>query len=171
MMPTSANGARKETMTDQSQIDVRVDHEAWGEALDADPESFVRTIISAAAQAEGVSGEISVALSDDETIKALNAQWRGKDAPTNVLSFPAPEDGDELGDIILALETVRAEAHAQGKTIAAHTAHLLTHGFLHLLGHDHELDEEAEDMEARERAILAGLGYADPYAHEREAQP
>lgn len=153
-------------MTRQGQIDVRVDREAWKAALGADPVRFARRVLRACAAAEGADGDVSVAFSDDETVAALNGQWRGKDKPTNVLSFPTAGGGD-LGDIILALETVETEADAQGKTIAAHAAHLLTHGFLHLLGYDHEQDAEAEDMEAREREIMAALGFADPYAETR----
>lgn len=162
-MRTSAVGARKGTMTRQGQIDVRVDREAWKAALGADPARFARRVLRAAAKAEGADGDVSVAFSDDKTVAALNKQWRKKDKPTNVLSFPAAGEG-ELGDIILALETIETEADAQGKTIAAHAAHLLTHGFLHLLGYDHEQDDEAEDMEAREREIMDALGFGDPYA-------
>jgi probable rRNA maturation factor len=101
-------------------------------------------------------------LADDEALRELNARWRGKETATNVLSFPAPE-GFGLGDIALAFETVAAEAQAQGKSLAAHASHLIVHGFLHLLGYDHEDEGEAVEMEARERAILATLGVADPY--------
>jgi probable rRNA maturation factor len=167
MMATSAAGARNETMADTGEIDVRVDHEAWRAAL-GDAEAFARGVIEAAA--EGGSAGIAVLLSADADMRALNRQWRGKDAPTNVLSFPAPAGAGYLGDIVLAFETVEREAAAQGKAIAAHTAHLLVHGFLHLQGYDHEEDEEAALMEGRERAILAALGYRDPYALS-EAEP
>ena len=170
-MPTSAAaGARDQRMAETSEIDVRVDHEAWAAAFGADPEMFAATVIAAAARAEGRAGAVEVLLADDAAIRALNARWRGKDAPTNVLSFPAPPEMGYLGDIVLAYETVAAEAHAQGKTLAAHAAHLLTHGLLHLLGYDHEADDDAERMEARERVILAALGYDDPYSVS-EARP
>lgn len=114
--------------------------------------------------------ELSVVFSGDDEIRSLNAGWRGKDKPTNVLSFPAMSwPGPHappplLGDIVLALETVTAEAESEAKTFPDHLAHLLVHGFLHLCGHDHETREDAEKMEALERAILARLAIADPYA-------
>lgn len=114
---------------------------------------------------------LTVRLVDAEEGGALNARWRGKQGPTNVLSFPvsgleeiAPE---LLGDIVLCAPVLKAEAAAQGKTIAAHCAHLLVHGALHLLGYDHLQDNEAEQMEALERELLAELKFPDPYA-ERE---
>lgn len=124
--------------------------------------------LAAAAVAEGKSGSISLLLGDDAAVAALNQQFRGKAGPTNVLSFPpAPGgQGDDgfLGDIAVAAETVAEEAEFQGKSFANHAAHLVVHGFLHLLGYDHMADEDAKAMEARERAILATLGIEDPYA-------
>ncbi len=114
--------------------------------------------------------ELSVIFTDDVAIQALNAQWRGMDKPTNVLSFPATSwDGTGapprlLGDIVLALETIRREAEGQGKTFDNHLAHLVIHGFLHLAGFDHQADAEAERMEAVERRALARLAIPDPYA-------
>ena len=121
-------------------------------------------------------GEISVVLADDAAIQPLNASYRGKDKPTNVLSFPQQEmhEGRFLkdkplppsllwGDIILAHETIAREAHEQGKTFDHHFTHLFIHGFLHLLGYDHERPEEGERMEALERGILEALGIKDPY--------
>lgn len=128
----------------------------------------VRRAIAAAAAAstwpEGA--EICVALTDDAGIRALNRDWRAKDAPTNVLSFPAPESPgrQSLGDIALAYETVVREAEAEGKPFGHHLAHLAVHGFLHLCGLDHETDAEAEVMEDAERAILASMRIPDPYA-------
>ena len=117
--------------------------------------------------------EISVRLTDDEEVRALNAQWRGKDKPTNVLSFPlaevdelgAPADGPELmlGDIVLARGVCAAEAVEKKLTIEDHAAHLLVHGTLHLLGYDHHDDASAADMEGREVRALARLGLGDPY--------
>jgi probable rRNA maturation factor len=163
MAMSAGGGARNARMAERSEIDVRVDHEAWGAAIGGDPEAFVIAILAAAAGAEGRPCAVAVLLTAETDMRALNALWRGKDAPTNILSFPAPEGAGYLGDIAIAYETVDAEARAQGKTFPAHLAHLLTHGFLHLLGYDHEADDQAERMEARERAILAGLGYRDPY--------
>lgn len=117
----------------------------------------------------GVDGpcEISVLLTDDAAQQALNRDWRGKDKPTNVLSFPAlgPQDAIEglLGDISLALETLVREADALEKPFEHHFAHLLVHGMLHVLGYDHLTSDEALAMEARETDIMALLGFPDPY--------
>ncbi|WP_054309129.1 rRNA maturation RNase YbeY [Mesorhizobium sp. 1M-11] len=114
--------------------------------------------------------ELSVVFTDDAAIRALNAEWRGKDKATNVLSFPAfpPAKGGPLppmlGDIVLAAETVAREAAEEKKLIENHVSHLVIHGLLHLLGYDHETDDEAEEMEAVERAALARLAIPDPYA-------
>ena len=118
--------------------------------------------------------ELSVRLTSDEEVRALNAQWRGKDKPTNVLSFPlagteeleqAGEEGPDLllGDIVLARGVCEREAAEQHLPVEQHAAHLLVHGTLHLLGYDHGDDEEAADRESRETRALAGLGIADPY--------
>ena len=111
---------------------------------------------------------LTVALADDRRVRALNARDRDKDKPTNVLSYPSGER-KFLGDIVLARQTVWREAKEQGKTPADHVAHLVVHGTLHLLGHDHETGEaEAEHMEALERRILARLGIDDPYRDPRD---
>ena len=108
-------------------------------------------------------------LTDDASIRAMNAQWRGIDKPTNVLSFPAPQrpaaSGEaHLGDIAIAYETVATESASENKGFADHLAHLAVHGYLHLVGFDHETDDEAVRMEHLETQILSGLGIADPYA-------
>jgi probable rRNA maturation factor len=118
--------------------------------------------------------ELSIVLGDDALLRQLNQRWRGKDSPTNVLSFPAqdfaaalptPPAGATLllGDVVLAYGAIAREATEQGKTLADHLAHLVVHGVLHLVGFDHEATAEAERMERLERAVLAGIGIADPY--------
>ncbi|SIQ70281.1 probable rRNA maturation factor [Rhizobium sp. RU20A] len=113
--------------------------------------------------------EVSLVFTNDAEIRTINAQWRGFDKPTNVLSFPAspiqPGDmpGPMLGDIIIAQETVAREASEQEKPFEAHLTHLLVHGFLHLFGYDHVDEDDAEEMEGLETRILAGLGLSDPY--------
>lgn len=114
------------------------------------------------------SFEVSVMLTDDAQIQELNRTWRGKDKPTNVLSFPAPEQPGlngprHLGDIALAYETLVRESEEESKELSHHFAHLIVHGILHLLGYDHEVEAEAEEMEALEVKALATLGIADPY--------
>lgn len=147
-------------------IDIVTNADGWDTLPDV--EALVRRAIEAVATHEEIEGTVTVVLTDDEEIQLLNRDWRGFDKPTNVLSFPAapvPGDADErpLGDIVLALETVRREATEEGKPLADHVSHLAVHGLLHLLGHDHETDDEAEAMEDLERRILAMLGIADPY--------
>lgn len=122
--------------------------------------------------------ELSVRLTNDDEVHALNAEWRGKDKPTNVLSFPMAE-GDELdggdlpgpelmlGDIILARGVCATEAADKGVPLENHAAHLMVHGTLHLLGYDHMDDDSAADMEGREVRALARLGIADPYEGDR----
>lgn len=116
------------------------------------------------------SSELSLVFSDDAAVRTLNAGWRGKDKPTNVLSFPAFSwrRGDSLppmlGDIVIAAETVGKEADLEGKPFEHHLSHLIVHGFLHLLGYDHETDREADEMEGVERRVLAALAIPDPYA-------
>ena len=122
--------------------------------------------------------EIGVRLTGDEEVRALNSEWRGKDKPTNVLSFPLAEaaelerasvDGPELmlGDIVLARGVCEREAAEKAIPVEAHATHLLVHGTLHLLGYDHHDDDQAADMESREVRALARLGIADPYGDER----
>lgn len=163
-MPMNAAPAAESPMPEDDDIDLRIAAPAWEQAI-PDVAAFVRRTLAAAASAERAEPALAVLLTDDAEMRALNARWRGQDKATNVLSFPAPE-GFGLGDIALGHETVAHEAAAQGKTFTAHAAHLLVHGFLHLLGYDHEDDSEAGDMEARERAILSALGVSDPYAVE-----
>ena len=134
--------------------------------------SQVRRWIRAACS---LPADITVRFVDATEGQLLNQQWRNKDYATNVLTFgygegedmPLPEGLPLMGDLVLCRQVVEREAAEQGKALDAHYAHLSVHGMLHLQGFDHLEDPEAEDMEAREREILAGLGYADPYAGER----
>ncbi|WP_426020570.1 rRNA maturation RNase YbeY [Brevundimonas sp. DWR2-3-1b1] len=147
-------------------IEIEVEAEAWTGAV-PDAEAVVDRAAKAALSA--VEGDIVVLLTDDESVRELNARFRDKDRPTNVLSFPAPENAaPHLGDIVLAYGVCATEAQTQGKTLADHLSHLVVHGVLHLLGRDHEDDGEAEEMEAEEREILAQIGVADPYASEQQ---
>jgi probable rRNA maturation factor len=119
--------------------------------------------------------EACVALSDDATVRALNARFRGQDKPTNVLSFPAPPlpggmVSPLLGDVVLAQETLKREATEQNIALGAHLQHLVVHGLLHLIGLDHERDEDAREMEGLEVEVLAGLGIVNPYAGDDTAQ-
>jgi probable rRNA maturation factor len=129
------------------------------------------TIAVAAESVRSSVGDVSLCLADDAALRALNLRWRGFDKPTNVLSFPAAPIGHggeptALGDIALAYETLAREAEDLGVPLADHYRHLLAHGFLHLIGYDHETDAEAERMEALETKILTRLGVGDPYARE-----
>jgi probable rRNA maturation factor len=150
--------------------DFSLESPAWD--LHPGAEAIVRRAIAAAAASCGrrlsAGAEVGVVLTDDEGIAAINGRWRDKPTPTNVLSFPmSPVDGlaraPMLGDIVLTCETIAREAQAEGKSFEDHLAHLSVHGFLHLVGHDHESEEEAQAMEGLETRILAGLGIADPY--------
>ncbi len=148
-------------------IDIIVEHDAWSALPDL--EELVRHAASAAlAEAEGnvASGtELSVVFCDDAFIRVLNRDWREKDTPTNVLSFPADDTARELtlGDLVIAYETTAREAEEEGKSLRDHAIHLVVHGLLHLVGYDHETDGEAEDMERRETRALARLGISCPY--------
>ena len=144
-----------------SNIDVSVLCEKWPEGM----EKILIHTTQYALEAAGYKNhdvEVSLVLADDTFVQDLNKKWRGKDKPTNVLSFPQDEEST-LGDVIMAYETVAAEAQEQGKSFADHAVHLTVHGILHLIGHDHENDHEAEDMESLEISILAHLGIKNPY--------
>lgn len=119
---------------------------------------------AAAAAVEPAEGTVSLLLADDAALHQLNRDFRGKDKPTDVLSFPAHEmDRPQLGDIAVALGVSASDADAQGVSLADHLTHLLVHGYLHLLGHDHEEEAEAEIMEGLEIKALASLGIPNPY--------
>ncbi|WGJ14617.1 rRNA maturation RNase YbeY [Methylocapsa sp. D3K7] len=149
-------------------IDISIEFPDWHSL--GNPSQLVEdAILAAVSESRAVlaaNAEISVVLCGDAFIRELNRKWRGRDEPTNVLSFPAAGDlasAPLLGDIIIAFETTAREAAEAGKPLRDHLAHLVVHGFLHLIGHDHAETAEAVAMETLERAILAKLGIADPY--------
>jgi probable rRNA maturation factor len=164
-------------------VDVLIEALAWRTLPEA--EDIVRRAIACAATSgveirrpdarprkrRGGGWGLCILLSDDEKIARLNGQWRGQEKPTNVLSFPAPalygagpNETTPLGDIAIAYETLAREAEENGAEVSDHLSHLVVHGFLHLLGYDHHMDDEAERMERLERDILARMGVDDPYA-------
>jgi probable rRNA maturation factor len=139
-----------------------VEGEAWPALGDLD--NLSRRAFAAAATEEPAEGLVSLLLTDDAELQQLNRDFRGKDKPTDVLSFPAlPMDRPLLGDIAVAHGVAARDAALQGKKLEDHLAHLLIHGYLHLLGHDHETPDEAAVMEAKEIRALAALGIANPY--------
>lgn len=152
------------------ELDLNIDYRVAATGLPR-PSDFARWV-GAALLGRSRPAQIGLHVVDNAEGQRLNAEYRGKDSATNVLSF-ALNEGEEaiaglplMGDIVLAAEVVAREAAEQGKDLHAHYAHLTVHGMLHLQGHDHETDTEAEAMEALETVILARLGYTDPYAVE-----
>jgi probable rRNA maturation factor len=152
-------------------ISIEVEDEAWQAlaGLDQLARIAVASALSGACAGEEAR-EIALLFTDDQSIAQINADWRGANKPTNVLSFPASPDmpipdGEPrpLGDIVLSHGVIAREAAEQGKTLHDHTAHLIVHGVLHLLGFDHETDDDAGEMERLETSILKGLGISDPY--------
>lgn len=151
-------------------IDILIEAEGWPEeaALSQLAQQAVETAWKSL-NLRDADTELSLVFTDDASIRELNAEWRGMDKPTNVLSFPAfpvkagAQPGPMLGDIIIARETVEREAGEEQKPFNHHLTHLVVHGLLHLLGYDHEDDVEADVMENREREILHALAIPDPY--------
>jgi len=173
--PTHKRTRTKNPPQIEVQIDVIVRSARWRKRPTA--KTIVKKAVLAAAIAASTRPiELAIVLSNDSAIRALNRDWRGKNAPTNVLSFPVPgqpprrargkrpNPSPYIGDIVIAYETVAREAKAQDKPFGYHLAHLAIHGFLHLHGYDHENDREAQTMERLERQILARLAIPDPYA-------
>ena len=171
------SSASTKSRTEPVRLEVIVRSALWKRRRTA--QSVVKKAVLAAAKAASTApAELAIVLSNDSTIQALNRDWRGKDTPTNVLSFPAAPDlpvrsqrrgkspgwSPYIGDIVIAYQTTAREAVAEGKPFDHHLAHLAVHGFLHLLGYDHENDRDAEKMESLERRILARLAIPDPYA-------
>jgi probable rRNA maturation factor len=162
-----------------STVALSLDCEAW-ETATPDIETVCRAAAEAALNGSGVElpalYELSLVLTTDAEIRILNRMWRGQDKPTNVLSFPGDMDiiHDDapvlLGDVVIAFETTKREVDEENlaASLTDHLSHLIVHGVLHLLGYDHEIDTEAEEMEQLESELLAGLGIPNPYAdHER----
>jgi len=161
-------------MADRPDIVISIICDDWNDGP-ADADALCRKAALAAFRASGADAsgvEIGIVLTDDERMRDLNRDYRGQDKPTNVLSFVA-DDGPGpaapagaprlLGDVVVAYGVAAAEAAGDGKTLADHLSHLIVHGVLHLLGHDHMDAAEAERMEALEVSVLAGLGIGDPY--------
>lgn len=149
------------------EIDLRVADERWSVLGDCD--RLAAHVLGLAAIRLGMSGEAAVLLTDDAEMHALNKQWRGMDKPTDVLSFPGegpeiPGQPQYLGDIAIGYDTALRDAETMGRPFEGHIAHLLIHGFLHLLGYDHIEAEDAKVMEPLEIELLAQLGWPDPYA-------
>ena len=146
----------------QLTIDAAVNAPMWDAAPYASDASWIEAQLTPVIDGTALRlGELSIALIDDAHMQGLNTQYRGKDAPTNVLSFPA--DGPLLGDIVLSFETIAREAEAKSVSFADHLSHLLIHGFLHLQGYDHQNETDAAEMEALEISALAALGIDNPY--------
>lgn len=156
------------------EVDITVTREAgeWPEDAEWLAERAALATLSAVWDPADGPAELSVVLADDSLVQTLNRDYRGKDKPTNVLSFalteadsPEAEDAPTLlGDVVLAWETLVRESEEQGKTLSNHLCHLVVHGVLHLLGYDHEVDAEAEEMERLEVEVLGTLDVPDPYA-------
>jgi probable rRNA maturation factor len=158
-------------MSDEISIEVEVEDDGWLHAV-PDVEALARRAAQAALTAADARGEVTVLLTDDAEVATLNAEFRGKATPTNVLSFPSPAFArPHLGDVALAYGVCAREAEEQGKPLGNHVMHLVAHGVLHLIGWDHQTDTEADAMEALERKVLAGLGVSDPYALPEDGAP
>lgn len=155
--------------------DMSIETEKW------ESEEALRNLVDQALKStfqqvgfEKINSELSLVFTDDERIRIINEKWRHVNSATNVLSFPASaispgeQPGPILGDIVIAYETVAREANNEDKTFDDHLSHLIVHGLLHLIGYDHQNDEEAEQMEQLEREILANIGISDPYANSSE---
>lgn len=183
--PTTAAASRAAPASDL-EVEVLVEATAWTDAL-AQAAARVETAARAAWDAGAPDAfdpapperaALTVVLADDATVQRLNRDYRGKDKPTNVLSFatlddetaPPPPPGEPLflGDVLMAWETVSAEARAQGAPLDHHLFHLTVHGVLHLLGYDHEAESEAVEMERLETSVLAAHGIPDPYAEDQQ---
>jgi len=147
-------------------VDIEVQSPLWDKQPGA--AQTVRDAIAAAAALSTSGGEVSILLTDDSAVRVLNRDWRGIDKPTNVLSFPAPENMSKsaagiLGDIVIAYETLMRECADEDRDFLHHLAHLTVHGYLHLVGYDHQNDAEASEMEALESKIMTRMKLPDPW--------
>jgi probable rRNA maturation factor len=163
--------ARRQPSACATALEILIQSPLWAAAPDA--RATLRRAMGAVAENRGIvhEGEITALLTDDSAIRSLNRQWRSIDKATNVLAFPArrfepPQLGlpPRIGDVVIAYETTAREAEAEGKSFSQHLSHLAVHGFLHLLGYDHDSDAAALEMEQLEVEILARLDLPDPYA-------
>lgn len=152
-------------------IDVNLEAGSWPGEKDLVrlADAAIRATLSTGELQVADNSEVSLLFTDDDAIRKLNGQWRDKDKPTNVLSFPGSDPVDDvygplLGDIVFGFETIEREARDMGVDFSDHLSHLTVHGLLHLFDYDHQTDEEAELMEGLEKTILASLGIDDPYA-------
>ncbi|WP_068311112.1 rRNA maturation RNase YbeY [Polycladidibacter hongkongensis] len=151
-------------------LDILIEDENWpgADELDKLARAAIDKAVAISSLEYAANSEISLVFTNDNAVQKLNNQWRGKNKPTNVLSFPGDEGeylpyGPLLGDIVIARETVEREAAELDTPFSHHLTHLIVHGTLHLFGYDHQISEEAEEMEGEERKILAALGIPDPY--------
>lgn len=152
-----------ESCIDKIVCEISIEDENWRRKL-LEPKIFCEKIILHSIKGfEGLNGEIDILLCNDAKMRELNNIWRKIDKPTNVLSFPQIGNPNIIGSIALGFETIETEAEVQAKTFENHVAHLLVHGVLHLLGYDHIIDQEADEMEALEIEILSQIGIKDPY--------
>ena len=148
------------------ELDLRIEAAGWTKEI-GEAEAVCQQALNAALAITGVKGEVALLLTDDEEMHALNREWRKNDKPTDVLSFPADEmDAPFLGDIAIGLGVSRGDADTRGLKLTEHLSHLVIHGYLHLLGYDHIIEEEAREMEALEIQALASLGIGDPYGRD-----
>jgi probable rRNA maturation factor len=153
--------AEAANMADRFEVDIAILGGSWPD-MEERLRKAAREALSQAAAPEG--SELSIVLADDAFIQNLNYTYRGKNSATNVLAFPQEEPGGHcLGDVVMAFETIQRECGEQGKTFPDHALHLMVHGILHLLGHDHDEQGRAQEMECLEICILAGLGIKNPY--------
>jgi probable rRNA maturation factor len=147
-------------------VDIDVQSPLWAGQPAA--EQAVRAAIAAAAALSTSDGEVSILLTDDSAVRVLNREWRGIDKPTNVLSFPAPKNLSQgnaaiLGDIVIAYETLKRESDDEDRDFLHHLTHLTVHGYLHLIGYDHQTEAEAVAMEALESKIMTHMQLPDPW--------